>query len=150
MRSPTWVAKGGDDLVHESLQNFACGARCVGDDGLPYMHSCLTHSVPHIGSGHEQQSQHLQHTTYQLLRTFPGLCRYICAGTSVQVRLCRYICAGTPVSTWQSTALEACVAKLNKPWAQQGAVTACLKSTGNEQANHTVNHDGDATMSQKR
>ena len=56
----TGVAKGGDDLVHESLQDLSCCAGGVGDNGLPHVHSRLSHGVAHICSGHKQQGQHLQ------------------------------------------------------------------------------------------
>ena len=55
----TEVTQGGDDLLHEGLQDLASRLWCIGDDGLPHMNSCLAHSVANISSGHEQQCQHL-------------------------------------------------------------------------------------------
>jgi hypothetical protein len=55
----TEVSKGGDDLLHQGLQDLASCLWRVGHNGLPHMNSCLAHSVPNISSGHEQQCQHL-------------------------------------------------------------------------------------------
>lgn len=59
----TEVSKGGDDLLHQGLQDLASCLGCVGHNGLPHMDSCLAHSVANISSGHEQQCQHLDTIT---------------------------------------------------------------------------------------
>lgn len=62
----TCVTQGGDDLVHQGLQDLSCRPWRVGHNGFPDVHSCLAHSVANICPSHEQQSQYLDQASIVL------------------------------------------------------------------------------------